>query len=85
MNSGNIYLRNHGYQIASQSTKTVISETFFLSNGCFLKEVTHLITFLSAILVAARVGEEEVAGAMHSALELLWASSPADTSMMGRS
>jgi hypothetical protein len=45
MNSGNIYLRNHGYQIASQPTETVISQTLFLSNDCFLEEVAHLRNF----------------------------------------
>jgi hypothetical protein len=40
----------------------------FLSNGCFL-DISE--TFISTILVVARVGEEEVAGAMLSALESL--------------
>jgi hypothetical protein len=57
----------------------------FLSNGCFLEEVAHLKTFLSAILVAARVGEEEVAGAMLYTPESLWVSSLMGASAMGRS
>jgi hypothetical protein len=40
----------------------------------FLKKLLISETFLSAILVAARVGQEEVAKAALSAPESLWAS-----------
>jgi hypothetical protein len=46
----------------------------------FFKKSLISGTFLSTILVAARVGEEELSGVAVSTLESLWASSPAGLS-----
>jgi hypothetical protein len=85
MDSANIYLRNCRHQIVSQPTEVVIGLAFLLSDGCLLEEISHLKNFLSAILMVARVGEEEVVGAALFALELLLVSPSAGLSAMGRS
>jgi hypothetical protein len=82
---GNIYLRDCGDEVTSQPAKVKIRLAFCVNKTGLFEEVAHRRDLLSTILMAPRVGEEEVVGAVLPASESFLASATACGSTVGRS
>jgi hypothetical protein len=82
MGGRNGYLRNRRNQIVRLPAKIMISLEISLGDVGFLLEISYLMNLVSAILIVARVADEEVVGASLSIPELLLLSPTTDSVAM---